>query len=153
MTVSSTSRKLLFVLAVGLMFTAAYAYANTYLNIGGTGAITLPNSNLFADVTSISASTICSAISSSSYTDTSLSVTWPSLAQGTSSSIYICLKNTGSAIDKLNFAPGTLPAGVSFTSPQQGWALGPSGFVLSQLIFTATTTATAGSFSFMLSIT
>ena len=53
------------------------------------------------------------------YTDTALSITWPSVVQGTSSSIYICLKNAGSGIDTLNFAPGTLPTGVTFTSPQR----------------------------------
>ncbi len=131
---------------------AAYAYATTHLNLNGTGTVTLPNTNLFADVTSITASTTCSALPSTSYTDTGLSVTWPSVVQGTSSTIYLCLENTGSGIDTLNFAPGTLPTGVTFASPQQGSALGPSAFVLSQLIFTATTTATAGSFSFSLAI-
>src|SRR2546422_11085515 len=145
-------RSLLLVLSVGLVFAAAYAYATTRLNLGGTGTIAIPNANLFADVNSITASTVCSAQPSTSYTDTALSITWPSVVQGTSSSIYICLKNAGSGIDTLNFAPGTLPTGVTFTSPQQGSALGPSAFVLSQLIFTATTTATAGSFSFSLAI-
>jgi len=149
----SKYRKLLFLFSIGLIFMAAYAYAITHLSIGGNGTITLPNTNLFAATTNITASTTCSALPSTSYTDNGISVIWPSIAQGTSSSIYICLKNTGSAADRLNFAPGTLPAGVSFTSPQQGSPLGPSGFVLSQLIFTATTTATAGSFSFTLSIT
>lgn len=146
-------RKLLIVVAVGLVFMAGYVYATTHLNIGGTGAITLPNTNLFADVTSITTSTVCSALPTTSYADTGLSVAWPGIVQGTSSSIYICLRNTGSGIDTLSFTPGTLPAGVTFTSPQQGSALGASGFVLSQLIFTATTTAMAGSFSFTLAIT
>ena len=148
----SKYRKLLFLFSIGLIFMAAYAYAITHLSIGGNGTITLPNTNLFAATTNIIASTSCSALPSTSYTDGGISVIWPSVAQGASSSIYICLKNTGSGIDTLNFVPGTLPTGVSFTSPQQGVALGPSGSILSQLTLTATTTATAGSFSFTLSI-
>src|SRR2546426_8951439 len=85
MKMTSKYRNFMYLLSIGLIFTLAYAYATTHLNLGGTGSITLPNTNLFAAINGVSASTTCSAISSTSYTDTGLSVTWPTVVQGTSS--------------------------------------------------------------------
>lgn len=145
--------RLLFVLMVGLVFVAAYAYAATQLSINNTATITIPNTNLFAIVTGITSTTTCSTQPSTSYTDTGLSISWPSVPQGSNGSVYICLKNTGSGADTLGFTSGALPTGISFASPQQSATLASGGFVLVQLTLTATTTATLGGFSFTLTIT
>jgi len=138
---------------MGLIFMLAYAFASGDLrfSLGGTSTVSVQD-KLFADVTGITPVTGCAGLSSSDYADNGLSITWPTMTQGSSGTVYICLRNMGLATNTLVFTPGPLPAGVSFSTPQQGAPLASTRSILVQLILTATPTATTSSFSFSLTI-
>ncbi len=138
-------------LALLFILTIVLAYAATQLTINNSANVTIPNTNLFAVVSGVTGTTVCNGLPG--YADTGLSITWPSVSQGSSANVNICLKNSGSNPDTLSFVAGTLPAGVSFSTSSQGAVLTSGGTLNVQLTLTAASTSPTGPFNFDLTIT
>jgi hypothetical protein len=135
---------------VAISVAGAVAYAATQLTIQNNSSVSIPVTNLFALTTGVTGTTNCAT--SSGYTDTGLTVNWVAVPQGATVNANICLKNTGTGIDTLNFAASQLPTGVTFSTISQGASLASGASINVQLRLSAASTATSGQFSFALSI-
>ena len=86
-------------------------------NPTSTSAVSTP-ANLLA-VTGETPSTYCIQ-PSSPYGNTSLSINWGNLAQGTEGIQFVCLKNTGTTAITLTMSSSLSPSTGKVTSPQAG---------------------------------
>ncbi len=138
-------------IAIGVL---AAAYAATSLTVNNTATITLGAPNLFM-VTGVTSTTTCSA-STGTYIDTGVTVTWGSVAQGSTNTQYVCLENTGSphtltVTNTLPTADGTLTATIGGT-PATGQTIAHNGFALITLTWIVDPSAPATSISFGVSV-
>src|SRR6266567_8046628 len=95
---------------VAISVAGIVAYAATQLTIQNNSSVSIPVTNLFAVTTGVAGATNCAT--ASGYTDTGLSVTWVAVPQGATVNANICLKNTGTGTDTLNFVASQLPTGL-----------------------------------------
>jgi len=135
---------------VAISVAGAVAYAATQLTILNNSSVSMPVTNLFAVTAGVTGTTNCAT--ASGYTDTGLTITWVAVPQGATVNANICLKNTGTGTDTLNFVASQLPTGVTFSTSSQGASLASGASVNAQLRLSATSTATSGQFSFTLTI-
>ncbi len=126
------------------------AYAATQLTIQNNSSVTISVTNLFAVTSGVSGTTDCAT--TSVYTDTGLGITWAAVPQGAIVSANMCLRNTGSHADVLNFAASRLPSGVAFSTSSQGASLASGASINAQLKLSAASNAASGQFSFSLAI-
>jgi len=125
-------------------------YAATQLTIQNNSSVIIPVTNLFAVTAGVTGTTNCATVSG--YTDTGLAMSWVAVPQGTSVNANICLKNTGTGTDTLNFVASQLPTGVDFSTSSQGASPASGASVNAQLKLSATSAATIGQFSFTLTV-
>ncbi|SRR6266567_1542951 len=125
-------------------------YAATQLTIQNNSSVSIPVTSLFAVTTGVTGTTNCAT--ASGYTDTGLIISWVAVPQGTTVNANICLKNTGTGTDTLNFVASQLPTGVDFSTNSQGASLASGASINAQLKLSATSTATIGQFSFTLTV-
>src|SRR3989442_10171946 len=98
---------------VAISVAGTVAYAATQLTIQNNSSVNIPVANLFAVTTGVTGTTNCAT--ASGYTDTGLTISWVAVPQGTIVNANICLKNTGTGTDTLNFVASQLPTGVAFS--------------------------------------
>jgi len=135
---------------IAISVAGTVAYAATQLIIQNNSSVSIPVTNLFAVTTGVTGTTNCAT--ASGYTDTGLSITWVAVPQGATVNANICLKNTGTGIDTLDFVASQLPTGITFSTSSQGASLAGGVAVNVQLRLSATSTAASGQFSFALAI-
>jgi hypothetical protein len=133
-------------LLLAVVLVAYVAYAATTLTINNSGTVVNVSANLFASLGQ-TPTTVCSGTTTPAYTDTGLSITSWSVTVGQSQSQYACIENTGSSAHVLGITGAGFPAGVTFSSPQNGASIAGSGFLLVQFTLTASSAATVGSFT------
>jgi len=135
---------------VAISLAGYVAYAATQLTMQNNSSVSIPITNLFADTTGVTATTNCAT--ASGYTDTGLAINWVAVPQGATVNANICLKNTGTGTDTLNFVASQLPTGVPFSTTSQDASLASGASINVQLKLAATSTAASGQFSFTLTI-
>ena len=135
---------------IAISVAGTVAYAATQLTIQNNSSVSIPVTNLFAVTTGVTGTTNCAT--ASGYSDNGLGITWAAVSQGGTVSANICLKNAGTGIDTLGFAPSQLPTGVTFSTTSQGASLASGASVNAQLTLAAMSSATSGRFSFVLTI-
>ena len=135
---------------VAISLAAYVAYAATQLTLQNNSSVTIPVTNLFAVTTGVTGTTNCAT--ASGYTDTGLTINWVAVPQGATVNANMCLKNTGTGTDTLNFITSQLPTGVTLSTTSQGASLAGGASINAQLRLSATSTATSGQFSFTLTI-
>ncbi len=133
---------------VAISVAGAVAYAATQLTILNNSSVSMPVTNLFAVTAGVTGTTNCATASG----DTGLTITWVAVPQGATVNANICLKNTGTGTDTLNFVASQLPTGVTFSTNSQAASLTSGASINAQLRLSATSTATSGQFSFTLTI-
>lgn len=136
---------------VAISMAGAVVYAATQLTIQNSSSVSIPVTNLFAVAAGVTGTTNCATMSG--YTDAGIIITWPAVPQGSTVDANICIKNTGTGTDTLNFVALQLPIGVTFSSNSQGTSLAGGASINAQLRLLATSTATSGQFSFTLALT
>jgi hypothetical protein len=135
---------------VAISVAGAVAFAATQLTILNNSSVSIHVTNLFAVTAGVTGTTNCAT--ASGYTDSGLTINWVAVPQGTTVNANICLKNTGTGTDTLNFVTSQLPTGVTFSTTSQAFPLVSGASVNAQLKLSATSTATNGLFSFTLTI-
>ena len=135
---------------VAISVAGAVAYAATQLTILNNSSVSMPVTNLFAVTTGVTGATNCAT--ASGYIDTGLTLNWAAVPQGATVNANICIKNTGTGTDTLNFIASQLPTGVTFSANSQGASLASGASINAQLKLSATSTATIGQFSFTLTV-
>ncbi len=135
---------------VAISVAGAVAYAATQLTIQNNSSVSIPVTNLFAVATGVTGTTNCAT--ASGYIDTGLTINWAAVPQDATVNANICLKNTGTATDTLNFVASQLPTGVAFSTNSQGASLASGASINTELKLSATSAATIGQFSFILTV-
>src|SRR2546427_7454068 len=100
---------------VAISLAGYVAYAATQLTISNSGTVSLGSQNI-QGITFSPPLTQPTCSSQTTYTDTPAPIAWGNVAQGTSATGYVCVKNIGGAGHSFTSSTTTLPAtGITVT--------------------------------------
>lgn len=102
------------IIIIAIAMLGYVAYAATQLNVSNSGTVTLFHNWQGITFNPPTSQPTCS--SATPYSDTPSAMTWGNIAQGSSSTGYICVKNTGGTGTSYNVVTSTAPAaGITVT--------------------------------------